>query len=164
MKSVVTTTLITLFFLTLLSILPSCEKGNNGSAKLFRKSEKPDGSEGGGRNDKAPDAPPSSTAEMDQPQEFAISAKDVGKIESFTPDTFIKVMILYGRKSREWFQESGTLPPEEQSEYIERANSRFFEQFGTTEQAYISYSQSNIEDLEEYLERHPELENLLKEY
>jgi hypothetical protein len=92
------------------------------------------------------------------------NAKDIGKIEKFTPEIFVKVTIIYKKESREWIQQSGSLSPENQNEYIEKANRLFFAQFGTTEEEYLGYSQNNIDELDRFLKNHPEFLSLMKEY
>ena len=96
--------------------------------------------------------------------EIEYRAEDIGKIEKFTPEIFVQVTIQYKKESGKWIKESGSLPAAEQNEYIEKANRLFFSQFGITEQNYLDYSQNNIEELNRYLEKHPELLSRLKGY
>ena len=43
-------------------------------------------------------------------------------------------------------------------------NKKFFNSFGITEEQYIEYSQKNIDELNKYMEDHPELVSELQEY
>jgi hypothetical protein len=90
-------------------------------------------------------------------QRKEIRAEDIGKIHEFNPEVFVKLTILYRRESKKWFEEAQSLPPDAQSKYLEEANSNFFSTFGITEKEYTDYSQNNIEELNDYMEKHPEL-------
>lgn len=83
--------------------------------------------------------------------------KEIGVIKEFNPEIFVKLTILYRRESKKWLEESRSLPPEDQRNYMEGANRSFFTRFGTTEEDYISYSQSHIDELNAYMDEHPEL-------
>jgi hypothetical protein len=82
---------------------------------------------------------------------------DIGTIEEFTPETFIRLTILYKKESREWIEEAALLSDAEQHRYFEKSNRSFFEYFGITEEDYIRYSTDHIDELNKYLEEHPEL-------
>ena len=96
--------------------------------------------------------------------EIQYSVEDIGKIESFTPEIFIKITILYRKESSKWIEESSSFPTDEQNDYIERANRLFFSQFGISENDYIQYSTNNNEELNRFLEEHPEWLSKLKQY
>ncbi len=89
---------------------------------------------------------------------------DIGIIDQFTPELFIKLTILYKRESKRWLEESTSLSPEDQKSYFEKANSTFFRTFGITESDYTSYSKSHIDELNSYMEEHPELLTELQRY
>ena len=82
---------------------------------------------------------------------------ETGTIKEFTPEIFVALTILYQKESRKWLAESAALPADEQKKYIDDANRSFFGAFGITEEQYISYSQSHIDELNAYMSEHPEL-------
>jgi len=80
-----------------------------------------------------------------------------GVEDAFNPEAFVKVTIEYRRESKIWLEESRALPPEEQPGYIEESNRIFFESRGLTEEEYTTYSQIHQDELNAYMEEHPEL-------
>jgi hypothetical protein len=82
---------------------------------------------------------------------------DIGLIDELTPEVFVKLTILYRRENRRWLEHSQALTPEEQERYLERKNNEFFSRYGLEEEEYVSYSQQNIDELNEYIAEHPEL-------
>ena len=80
-----------------------------------------------------------------------------GVEETLSPEDFVKVTIEYRRESKKWLEESRALPPEEQPGYIEESNRVFFESRGLTEEEYTIYSQIHQDELNAYMEEHPEL-------
>jgi hypothetical protein len=88
--------------------------------------------------------------------------QEIGTIEEFTPELFIRLTILYRKQSLRWLEESSMLSDQEQQRYYEEANRQFFVQFGITEEEYIRYSTEHIEELNSYIEEHPELVSQLQ--
>ena len=82
---------------------------------------------------------------------------DIGTIEEFTPEIFVRLTILYKKESTRWLEEAALLSDAEQYRYFEESNRSFFEYFGITEEDYIRYSTNHIDELNKYLEEHPEL-------
>ena len=82
---------------------------------------------------------------------------DIGTIEEFTPEIFVRLTILYKKESTRWLEEAVLLSDAEQYRYFEESNRSFFEYFGITEEEYIHYSTDHIDELNKYLEEHPEL-------
>jgi len=82
---------------------------------------------------------------------------DIGTIEEFTPEIFVRITILYKKESTRWLEEAALLSDAEQHRYIEESNRSFFEYFGITEEDYLRYSTDHIDELNKYLEEHPEL-------
>jgi hypothetical protein len=97
-------------------------------------------------------------------EEFNSTLEEIGTIQEFTPESFVKVTILYKKMTRVWLEETMTLPSEEQKEYLDLENQKFFDAFGITEEQFIEYSQENIEELNKYMEDHPELISELQKY
>jgi hypothetical protein len=87
---------------------------------------------------------------------------EIGAIEEFTPELFVRITVLYRSESARWIAESSSLPDAEQQRYIDEENIRFFGRFGTTEDEYIRYSTEHWEELDSYIEAHPELMSDLK--
>ncbi len=81
----------------------------------------------------------------------------IGIVDELNPETFVRITILYRRETRVWLEQSQALALDEQEPYIEEKNAEFFTRFGLTEEEYVSYSQNNIEELDAYMEEHPEL-------
>jgi hypothetical protein len=102
--------------------------------------------------------------QLEEEYNLDFSAEDIGVIQEFTPEIFVKLTILYKNESKKWIKEAQSLPPEKQTEYIEKANRSFFAQFGSREEAYIDYSQKNIDELNAYMSEHPEYFSQLNEY
>jgi hypothetical protein len=146
-----TTSFITVAIFIVMMII-ACEKSRRGFEEPAPKEE-----EGVEEKEKS-----TNTQKTESGLDF--NAEDIGKIEKFTPEIFVKVTIIYQRESREWIQQSISLLLETQNEYIEKANRLFFEQFGTTEEEYLRYSQENIDELDRFLKNHPEFLSLMKEY
>jgi hypothetical protein len=96
--------------------------------------------------------------------EFENIVNEVGTIEEFTPETFVIITILNRKMTRKWLDEAMILPPEEQKKYIDEENLSFFSAFGITEEQFIKYSQENLEEINNYMEDHPELIFKLQEY
>ena len=88
---------------------------------------------------------------------------EIGLIEGFTPEVFVKLTILYRRETKRWLSESKKLSPEKQQAYYEEANKSFFESFGTTEEEYVQYSQTHMDELNSFMSEHPELMKRLRE-
>ncbi|HUT65179.1 MAG TPA: hypothetical protein VMZ05_03410 [Spirochaetota bacterium] len=82
---------------------------------------------------------------------------DIGTIGEFTPEIFVRLTILYKKESTRWLEEAALLSDAEQHRYFEESNRSFFEYFGITEEDYIRYSTDHIDELNKYLEEHPEL-------
>jgi hypothetical protein len=87
----------------------------------------------------------------------------IGVIEEYTPELFVYLTILYKKETARWIAESSALPDAQQQHYIEEENKHFFERFGTTEEEYIRYSTEHWEELDSYIEVHPEFMSALKE-
>jgi len=83
--------------------------------------------------------------------------RKAGRKGVLSPEAFVKVTIEYRRESKIWLEESRALPPEEQPGYIEESNRIFFESRGLTEEEYTTYSQIHQDELNAYMEEHPEL-------
>ncbi len=83
--------------------------------------------------------------------------ENIGPIETLTPELFVQITIQYRKEHKKWLQEAQHLFPDERSDFIEKANDAFFERLGITEEEYIAYSQNNIDALNEYIEKHPQL-------
>ncbi len=101
--------------------------------------------------------------------EYAVKRKqiqkdDIGIIDEFTPEIFVKLTILYRRESEIWLKEAQSIEPKQRDKFLERENEKFFTRFGTTEEEYIQYSENNIEKLNEYMSEHPELLSELQNY
>lgn len=93
-----------------------------------------------------------------------IREEDIGIIEEFSPELFVKFTILYKNESKKWLEESASLEPEEQKQYFDEANITFFKRFGITEEEYINYGKEHIDELDKYMEEHPELLSTLQSY
>jgi hypothetical protein len=87
------------------------------------------------------------------------SATREGKITSdeLTPELFVEITIRHQKETKRWLETSRDFPAEEQEAYLERMNREFFEKLGMTEEEYVEYSESHIEELNAYIEAHPEL-------
>ncbi|MBN2322691.1 MAG: hypothetical protein JXQ30_03070 [Spirochaetes bacterium] len=88
---------------------------------------------------------------------------EIGIIEAYTPELFVHLTILYKKETARWVAESSALSDAEQQNYIDEENKRFFERFGTTEEEYIRYSTEHWEELDRYIEEHPEFVQALRE-
>jgi len=96
--------------------------------------------------------------------EFEKTVYEIGEIQNFTPETFIIITILNKKMTGVWLDEARSLPFDKQKKHIDEENLSFFNAFGTTEEQFVKYSQENIEELNNYLEEHPELISELREY
>ncbi len=106
----------------------------------------------------------SSLDEQYYENEFEKIVNEVGTIQEFTPETFVTITILYRKMTRTWLDEAKALSPEEQKNYLDEENLSFFNAFEITEEQFIKYSQENIDELNNYMEEHPELISELQEY
>jgi hypothetical protein len=93
-----------------------------------------------------------------------ISAEDIGIIEEFSPEIYVKITILYKNESKKWLEEFASLDPDKQKKYFEDASTAFFERFGITEEEYINYGKEHTEELDQYMNEHPELLSTLQSY
>jgi hypothetical protein len=93
-----------------------------------------------------------------------IRKSDIGIIDEFTPEIFVKLTILYRQENETWLETARSLEPEEREKYLEKEHRQFFARFGTTEEAYIQYSENNIEKLNKYMSEHPEFLPELQNY
>jgi hypothetical protein len=82
---------------------------------------------------------------------------NIGIVNKLTPETFVKITILYNSTYQNWLEESQNLPTDEQRRFLDEMNMKFFSQFGLTEDEYVKYSQNNMEELNNYIASHPEL-------
>lgn len=85
------------------------------------------------------------------------SFDDIGRIEKLTPELFVKVTVLYRKESKVWLDKAKTMPAGEQEKFIEDVNRKFFSYLGLTEEEYTGFSANNIDELNAYMELHPEL-------
>jgi hypothetical protein len=115
---------------------------------------------------KAAPAPPAqqhNAPEQDVPERMPAISMDgaaVGKIGSFeqlTPEIFVELTILYRKEMKEWLKTARTLKPSMRERYLEKANQTFFSAFGITEEEYVRFGENNTDELNRYLEEHPEL-------
>jgi hypothetical protein len=97
------------------------------------------------------------TAEEPIRKEFEDLLDRSKPIKVFTPDVFVALTIKHRRETLRWVEESKNLPEEEQNKYLEKANRAFFESYGTNEDAFTRYPQSNMDELNSYINEHPEL-------
>jgi hypothetical protein len=78
-------------------------------------------------------------------------------IKDFAPDVFVALTIKHRKETQRWVDEVKNLSEDEQKKYLENANRAFFESYGTTEDAFIQYPQRHMEELNGYINEHPEL-------
>jgi hypothetical protein len=78
-------------------------------------------------------------------------------IKSFTPELFVALTIKHRKETLRWVEESKKMSEDDQKKYLEKANRAFFESFGTNEEAFIQYPQSHMDELNAYINDHPEL-------
>jgi uncharacterized protein YfbU (UPF0304 family) len=97
-------------------------------------------------------------------EEFKRVQEELGTIREFNPESFVKITILYKKMTRIWLEETITLPSDEQKKHLDLENQKFFSSFGTTEEKYIEYSRQNIDELNKYMEEHPELISEMQKY
>ena len=89
---------------------------------------------------------------------------DIGSVDELTPELFIKITILYRDENRKWIEKSQSFSPKEQELYLNEMNEVFFANLGITEEQYTAYGEHNAEELDEYVQDHPELiKALIKE-
>ena len=78
-------------------------------------------------------------------------------IKTFTPEIFVALTIKHRKETLRWVEEVKTLPGDEQKKYLENANKAFFDSYGTSEDAFIQYPQRHMDELNAYINEHPEL-------
>ncbi|MCK4923342.1 MAG: hypothetical protein KAS61_00120 [Spirochaetes bacterium] len=83
--------------------------------------------------------------------------RDIGVADELTPETFIRITILYRRENRVWIEQSQVLSSQEQERYFEEMNAAFFSRFGFTEEKFLAYGENNTAELDAYIQEHPEL-------
>lgn len=132
-------------WLSALALLPACRQ--TGEKKVEpsprpRKEEK--------QESPHPDAMPAVTIDRE-------AVGEIGSFDRLTPALFIELTIIYRKEMKEWLQTARTLDPGMQQRYLEKANRVFFNTFGITEKEYLRYGERNQEELNRYLEEHPEL-------
>ena len=109
----------------------------------------------------------------DRDQGFTLTRRDEGRkrveeslpgrgeekavADSLTPELFVEITIRHRKETMRWLEESQALPSREQESYLERMNREFFEKLGLTEEEYVEYSEKHIEELNAYIEEHPEI-------
>jgi len=82
---------------------------------------------------------------------------DISSVDELTPELFIRITILYRRENRKWVEKSQSLSSQEQERYLEEVNNAFFAQFGFSEEEFLAYGENNANDLDTYVQDHPEL-------
>ena len=82
---------------------------------------------------------------------------DINSVDELTPELFIRITILYRRENRKWIEKSQSLSSQEQERYLEEMNDAFFTKLGVTEEEYIAYGENNANELDSYVQDHPEL-------
>jgi hypothetical protein len=88
----------------------------------------------------------------------------ISHVDDMTPELFIRITIQYQRENRVWIETSRTMASEEQREYLDRMSDEFFSRTGITEQQYLAYGEQHADELDAYVQEHPELMRaLLKE-
>ena len=97
------------------------------------------------------------TAEEPIRKEFEDLLDRSKPIKEFTPDVFVALTIKHRKETLRWVEESKNLPEEEQNKYLETANRAFFESYGTNEDAFTRYPQRYMDELNSYINEHPEL-------
>jgi hypothetical protein len=137
-------------------IFVSCSKDGKKNLVIFKKREKL-------THEPAPKIEPEEGREKEENVIAPEDIRDIGKVDKLTPEIFVKITILYRKESKNWVEKSMSLPASEQEKFIEDANSRFFSSIGITEEEYLSFSEKNIDELNAYLEEHPELVPLIME-
>jgi hypothetical protein len=78
-------------------------------------------------------------------------------IKVFTPEIFVALTIKHRKETLKWVEEVKNLSEEEQKKYLENANKAFFNSYGTSEEAFIQYPQRHMDELNSYINEHPEL-------
>ena len=93
-----------------------------------------------------------------------IREENIGIIEEFSPEIYVKFTILYQNESKKWLEESASLDPQKQKQHFDDANMAFFKRFGITEEEYIDYGKEHTDELDKYMNEHPELLSTLQSY
>jgi hypothetical protein len=83
--------------------------------------------------------------------------RDIAETDELTPETFIRITILYRRENRMWLEQSQSLSSQEQERYLEEMNAAFFSRFRFTEEEFLAYGENNTSELDAYIQEHPEL-------
>ena len=78
-------------------------------------------------------------------------------IKAFTPELFVALTIKHRKETVKWVKESKKMSEEDQKKYLENKNKAFFDSYGTTEEAFIQYPQRHMDELNDYIEAHPDL-------
>jgi hypothetical protein len=78
-------------------------------------------------------------------------------IKTFTPEIFVALTIKHRKETLRWVEEVKNLSEDEQKKYLENANRAFFDSYGTSEDAFIQYPQRHMDELNSYINEHPEL-------
>jgi hypothetical protein len=86
------------------------------------------------------------------PEPVYISSED-----ELTTEIFIQITIRYRMENITWIEASQTMSPEEQERYLNEMNERFFAELGITEDQYLSYGEKHADELDSYVQEHPEL-------
>ena len=81
----------------------------------------------------------------------------IGGEEELTTELFIQITIHYRMENKKWIEASQTMSPEEQERYLNEMNEQFFAELGVTEEQYISYGEKHANELDAYVQEHPEL-------
>ena len=82
---------------------------------------------------------------------------DIGIIDELTPELFIRITILYRKENMQWIEDSQSLSSLEQERYLEEMNDAFFEKLGYSEKEFLAYGEQNANELDSYVQDHPEL-------
>jgi len=149
MKQLAVTAIVS-FLLAVSGIACTDQKEKGRGLSLFRRDERIREGEVERKGDKSKD---SLASGIDRP----VTA------EELTLELFVKITIMYNKQNRRWIEESQSLPPKKQEQYLESMNNEFFSVLGLTEEEYVAYSQAHIEELDAYIEKHPELRSQLME-
>ena len=88
----------------------------------------------------------------------------IGRVDELTPELFVKITIRYRDENRKWIEKSQSLSSQEQEQYMDEMNESFFAGIGISEEQYTSYGEQHAEELDRYVQDHPELmQALMKE-
>jgi hypothetical protein len=97
---------------------------------------------------------------QEDPPSVALDEKairELGSDEEMNVERFVQMTILYRKEMKKWLETARKLEPGMQEPYIEKANRTFFSRLGTTEDEYLSFAERNQEELNRYMEEHPEI-------